>query len=212
MPALNRAPGIVIALVSGLLLSSCARLSPFGFPESAVGHISGRIEQDDPGVYIVHLEAMEPGRARSRHAQPRQISIEEGRQQPLIALVRPDQPLRITNLDSIYHEIFTVGSNNQFRVRLASGEESGPMRLRTPGFVRGYCRLHPHESYAYLVTEADHVVYLEAGSDFEIPGVPVGEYRIGATSLFAESEQTRLLVSADQTVQLTLRLEPRAER
>jgi hypothetical protein len=62
------------------------------------------------------------------------------------------------------------------------------------------------------VTKADHVVYLEHDSEFEIQRVPVGEYRIVATGLDTESEETRFWVEANRTVELTLRLEPRLER
>jgi hypothetical protein len=183
------------------------------FPTAAeVGHVAGRLEADAQSVSVIHMQAVTSQKPNSSRAPLPRVAIKDGRQQPRIALVRPDQPLRVVNLDAIYHEIFTAGSDNQFRVRLASGEESAPIPLRTPGFVRGYCRLHPQENYAFLVTKADHVVYLEHELKFEIQHVPVGEYRIVATSLDAESEETRFRVEADRTVELTLRLEPRLER
>jgi hypothetical protein len=213
LPASKLAPGPPVVLLTILLLSGCARVSILNFPTAAeVGHVAGRLEADAQSVSVIHMQAMTSQKPNSSRTPLPRVAIKDGGQQPRIALVRPDQPLRIVNLDAIYHEIFTAGSDNQFRVRLASGEESAPIPLRTPGFVRGYCRLHPQENYAFLVTKADHVVYLEHGSKFEIQRVPVGDYRIVATSLDAESEETRFRVEADRTVELTLRLEPRLER
>jgi hypothetical protein len=213
MPASKLAPGPPVVLLTMLLLSGCARMSIVNFPTAAeVGHVAGRLEADAQSVSVIHLQAMTSQKPNSSRTPLPRVAIKDGGQQPRIALVRPDQPLRIVNLDAIYHEIFTAGSDNQFRVRLASGEESAPIPLRTPGFVRGYCRLHPRENFAFLVTKADHVVYLEHDSEFEIQHVPVGEYRIVATGLDAESEETRFRVEADRTVELTLRLEPRLER
>jgi hypothetical protein len=214
MPASKFVPGPPVGLLILLLLTSCARMSTPNLPTTAaVGHVTGRLEAATQSVSVIHMQAMTSQKPNnsSRTPLPR-VSIKDGGQQPRIALVRPDQPLRVVNLDAIYHEIFTAGPDNQFRVRLASGQESAPIPLRTPGFVRGYCRLHPRENFAFLVTKADHVVYLEHDSEFEIQRVPVGEYRIVATGLDAESEETRFRVEADRTVELTLRLEPRLER
>jgi hypothetical protein len=213
MPASKLAPGPPVVLLTILLLSGCARVSILNFPTAAeVGHVAGRLEADAQSVSVIHMQAMTSQKPNSSRTPLPRVAIKDGGQQPRIALVRPDQPLRVVNLDAIYHEIFTAGSDNQFRVRLASGEESAPIPLRTPGFVRGYCQLHPRENFAFLVTKADHVVYLEHGSKFEIQRVPVGDYRIVATGLDAESEETRFWVEADRTVELTLRLEPRLER
>jgi hypothetical protein len=212
MPALNRIPGTLVGLLAVLLLGSCGRFSFPALLRPAVGHIVGQIEPNDQGFTLVHLEAIGAQDTDSPITKQARVFIEGGRQQPRIAVVRPEQPLYVTNLDAIYHEIFTVDSDNPFRARLASGAESDPIRLRTPGFVRGYCRLHPHESYAFLITRADHIVSLEDDSNFAIPSVPVGEYRIGATGFDGSSTFTRFLVSRDQTIQLTLHLEQSVER
>jgi hypothetical protein len=212
MPALNRISWTLVGLLAVLLLGSCGRFSFPALARPAVGHVVGQIEPDDQGFTLVYMEAIDAQDADSPISTQARVFIEGGRLQPRIAIMRPEQPLYVTNLDAIYHEIFTVDSDNPFRARLASGAESDPIRLRTPGFVRGYCRLHPHESYAFLVTRADYIVSLEDDSNFSIPSVPVGEYRIGAIGFGGSSKSTRFHVSRDQTIQLTLHLEQSVER
>jgi hypothetical protein len=226
MIALDRAPRrTALALLVCLLLSGCAQLDRFVPGLAPVGEIHGRVEPSGksagkagrtaptvdatPRVWV-YLEPVSPP-ARQRTRRPVvEVAIRDGRQEPELQFLNPDQPLRFRNSDTIFHELFTGDTRDGFEVRLKGGELSDSIRLTEPGFVRAFCRLHPHETYSFIVSEARRLVALDARSRFVIPEVRAGEYRIRAASVEAESEGVRVWIDADRTTKLTLKLLPRS--
>jgi len=141
--------------------------------------------------------------------QSEQVVIRQGRQEPELHLVHPEQPLKIHNQDSIYHELFTADNRNRFELRVGGSQDSEYIRLEHPGFVRVFCRLHPTESFAFLVARADRFVRIEPGSLFKIPSLPRGDYRIQAGTVDSQTKSMIVHVEAGETVDLTLHLLPR---
>ncbi len=208
----SRALRLHPVLLGALLASGCAGVP---IPESLrpdVGHVAGRVEHGERGVSVIHMQALAPSRAARRAEAPVRVTIEDGRQRPRIGVVRPGQPLLLANRDEIYHELVTVGPQGELRIRMRGGEESPAIRLGGRGLVLAYCRLHPHERYAFLVADADHVVYLEGEKEFRISEIPVGDYRISATALDGSSHERTIEVAADRTLRLVLRPERSGSR
>lgn len=207
MPTLARTFRIcaAVALLAGL--AACALPPVFDFPRERAGQVRGQIEQETAGVSVIQMYAINADGPRHDRDPVSSIVIKKGGQWPRIASVRPNEPVFVENQDEIYHEIFSTEPNNSFKTRLARDAKSEPISFHASGLVRAYCSLHPEESFAILVTAADHLAYVEGHSAFRIPSVPVGEYRIVATGLNGASESKRLRVAADQIVEVTLHLE-----
>lgn len=198
-----------VTLLAGL--AACALPpssdSPEGPFRQVIGQVRGQVEQGSQDVSVIQMYAIDSTRLRLDRGDAPPIVIRRRGQEPRIASVRPNKPVQFQNHDEIFHEIFSIEPDNVFKTRLAGGAKSEPIFFRTQGLVRAYCSLHPEENFAVLVTAADHLAYVEGHSVFQIPSVPVGEYRIVATGLDGASERKGLRVGAGQTVEVTLRLE-----
>ena len=194
-----------VALLAGL--AACALPPAFDLASRVRGQVRGQVTQEPAGVSVIQMYAINADGPRRSWEPVPSVVINKRGQRPKIASVRPNEPVQLENQDEIYHEIFSTEPDNVFKTRLASGEISKPISFRTQGLVRAYCSLHPEESFAILVTAADHLAYVEGQAAFQIPSVRAGDYRIVATGLHGASELKRLRVDAGQTVEVTLRLE-----
>jgi len=141
------------------------------------------------------------------------VPIQTARSASGIHLVVVDEPIRIQNLDSIHHELFTTNTENPLRARLAGGAESQVLRIASPGLVRLYCALHPEENHT-LVASVDPVysAFIDSSMRFRIPSVRPGRYRVRAASALDWGEPETVEVVTAGTVQLTLQLTPGQSR
>jgi len=214
-----------VVAFSVLMAFGCAKLDTLMPALSADGEISGRVvfavaegaspdsathDASRQGPVLIYLEAINERPTGGENLQVEEIMIRDGRQEPEIHLVRPGQPWRIRNLDSIYHELFTADLHNRFEVRVEGGQASQSIRLTDPGFVRIFCKLHPRETYALIVSETENFILLERGSHFAIPSVPAGDYLVHAATVGSQSERLSVRIEANEIVDLTLRLSPRS--
>ena len=201
----------------GLMFAACAQWPLDALPRpSAVGSISGRIrpaanEDESSRETLVHLSAVDHSRARTARSLESgmvEISIKDGRQRPEIVLVRPDEPLRFVNRDSVHHKLFTADRDNLFEVPLRAGERSEPIRLRSEGFLRGFCRMHPDETFSLLVRAVDFVTRVDPEARFLFEDVPEGRYRIRAASVHGETAALPVQVSRGRRSDLEIPLDP----
>lgn len=219
MPPMFRAHSMIVASTWVWLTLGCAQSGLFTDPASPprdplAGQVAGSIEQPGQDFAVVRLVALEPSAAQAEPTTPApslpsEISIGRHGQTPRLAFLRPFEPFVLHNTDAIHHEVFTAGSNHTFRVRLASGERTAPLRFQTAALVRGYCRMHPSESFTFLVGEASHHAYVEGGQRFEIDHVPAGRYEVRATGLDGPIGTADIEVAPGTTLEITLRPDPR---
>ncbi len=216
MPTTHQAFKTSLACLLAVSVCGCTQLSnwsrDFGLMDVPVGEIRGHVDQVDQDFAVVHLEPINPSRGSRAASESVLVRIEKGRQDPRLAIVRPDQPIHIENRDAIHHELFSADATNRLHVRLSGGGEADDVRFEAPGLVRGYCRMHPDESYAFLVVDAEYVSSVDERSDFELTRIPVGAYRISATSVDGEIETIRVDVAAGETTRITLHPRSRAGR
>jgi len=216
---------LLLPLLACHLLVGCTRLESLVRPLHPVGTIGGRVElaregggaagREIPVVTShaqvwVYLEPVEPPTRHMDEPPTVEVAVRDGRQEPEMLFLNPGQRVRFRNLDAIFHELFTGDTDQGFRVRLEGGAVSDSIRLSERGFIRGYCSLHPDETFAFIVSDARRFVPLAADSRFEIADVSPGEYRIGAASAEAESDRVQVRVAANRTIELTLQLAPRS--
>lgn len=141
------------------------------------------------------------------------VPIQTARSASGIHLVTVDQPIRIQNLDSIHHELFTTNTENPLRVRLAGGAESEVLRLASPGLVRLYCALHPEENHTFVASsDPAYSAFIDSGMRFRIPSVRPGRYRVRAASALDWGKPETVEVVTAGSVQLTLQLAPGQSR
>jgi hypothetical protein len=165
---------------------------------------------------LVYLEPVEAPPSHDggalRAVRNRDVRIRAGRQEPGLALVSPDQPFRFHNLDPIHHEPFSLEAPNDFDVRIGGRETSDLVRLPQSGFVRAFCRLHPSETFALIVSPARHVVAVEDDGSFAIANVRPGPYHVRAAGVDRESAAIEVRVVGRETIAVELELSPRSPR
>ena len=203
-----------------MLFIGCAQwtdsLNMFAQPGEIRGHVeihSKPLESSAENKILVFLEPI-PARF-SLHSPWRveTVPIQTERSASGIHLVGVDQPIRIQNLDSIHHELFTTNTENPLRVRLAGGSESEVLRLASPGLVRLYCALHPEENHTFVASsDPAYSGFIDSGMRFRIQSVRPGRYRVRAASALDWGEPQTVEVVTAGTVQLTLQLTPGQSR
>lgn len=208
-------------LCVGLSTIGCADWQRSGELRLGSGGIAGQVGRSDvparepvgvdagrlaDGRVLVYVQPVGAKPRRASWGPPDEIAIRDGRQVPEVHMLPPNGELVIRNLDAIYHDLFSGDPDQPFAVRLKGGESSDPIRLRRPGFVRGFCRLHPEESFAIVVRDARRVVELGPGRGFEIRDLPPGEYHVRAASADGEGRPARVRVTRGETTRLTLSL------
>lgn len=206
-------------LALSMSIMGCAQwtdsLNVFAGPGAIGGHVeihSGSPASPEAEVLVF----LEPIPARFSLHSPwyeGKVPIQTARNDSGIHLVVVDRPIRIQNLDSIHHELFTTNTENPLRARLASGAESEVLRIASPGLVRLFCALHPEENHT-LVASVDPVysAFIDSRMQFHIPRVRPGRYRVRAASALDWGEPETVEVVTAETVQLTLPLTPGTSR
>lgn len=140
------------------------------------------------------------------------VAIRTSTQSPGIELVTTDRPIRIRNLDSFHHQLFSTNAENPMRIQLAGNSESVNFRLASPGLVRFYCALHPGESHTFIASATStYHAFVDSGMRFRIPDVRPGRYRVRAASALDWGESETVEIVTAKTVLMTLRLKPEPE-
>lgn len=119
-------------------------------------------------------------RDRSRQTVAPRIDQESMQFIPRVLVVSTGDSVVFTNLDSLYHNVFSVSSAHQFDLgRMAPGKLDA-VRFDHPGVINLHCELHP-EMIGYIVVLA-HRVYARPDSlgRFVLPDLPRGHYVLRA--------------------------------
>jgi plastocyanin len=103
---------------------------------------------------------------KDKHFKPHVLAV------PLGATV--DFP----NNDPIFHNVFSNYDGQQFDVNLYKPNTSRQVVFKTPGIVRVFCNIHPTMSAVIAVLDTPWFAVTDAAGDFEIHGVPQGNYTL----------------------------------
>ena len=162
---------------------------------------------------LVFLEPITARFSLSSLSQVQEVAMQTSRRSSGIQLVTVDRPIRIQNLDSVHHELFTTNTNDPLRIHLTGKSASKPFRLVNTGLVRLYCRLHPDENHTFVASSSStyHAI-VDSSMRFRIPHVRPGRYRVRAASALDWGQAETVDIVIDETVLLTLRLAPGPSR
>lgn len=110
-----------------------------------------------------------------------EIKQEDKQFSPRVAVVPLGTKVDFPNLDSIFHNVFSVSVGNEFDLGTARKGDAVKSHVMTkPGVVEIFCNMHSRMSATVLVTPSS--LYARAGADgsFKLDNVPVGSHRISA--------------------------------
>jgi plastocyanin len=164
-----------------------------------VGNIVGKVTgAQDAIVYIEDIVVATRGTATMK---------QEGKQfLPPVLVVQKGTTVQFPNLDTIFHNVFSVTPDNSFDLGSYRQGESKSVTMSRPGVVSVYCNMHPQMVGHILVVPNGN--FVRAGKDgfFRIANVPTGRHRIVAWAPDARPVATDAEVSETEAVTVELEL------
>src|SRR5918996_5238876 len=84
--------------------------------------------------------------------------------------------VQFPNLDSIFHNIFSVSAPNQFDLGLYKGGASKTQSFQKPGVVKVFCNVHPQMSATIVVTPSPYYTVADQTGAFKLGDIPNGSF------------------------------------
>ncbi len=112
------------------------------------------------------------------------------------------------NFDSIFHNIFSVSSPNQFDLGLYKGGASKTQSFQHPGIVKVFCNVHPQMSATIVVSASSYYTIADQTGAFTLSDIPNGSFQLRA---FTEEGQTvKKIDVADKPLEVRLTIDGRS--
>ena len=171
------------ALASGLLLAlGVAAFASQAPPVSGSGAtLSGKVTlllppkvKIDPGGSVVWI----PGLIVNAPAAPNSVTSRDKRFDPRILAVAAGTRVKFPNVDSIYHNAFSLSPGNTFDMGLYRKGASRDVVMKNPGIVRVYCNIHPDMAASVVVVEGNAFSVVQADGSYRIEGIPAGRHEV----------------------------------
>lgn len=137
-----------------------------------------RRHKDFSGV-VVWLEPL-PGRDRQGAVLPghAQMIQKNKRFTPHVLAITAGSAVDFPNLDPIFHNAFSNYSGQVFDVGLYRPGSSRTVVFKRPGIVRVFCNIHPTMTAIIAVMDTPWFGVSRASGEFQIRGVPPGDYQL----------------------------------
>lgn len=184
-----------------LCVSSLA--SPKAPAQGALATLSGRVTlllppkvEIDPGGSVVWIPGLKIPTAPAARFE---VTSRDKRFDPRILAVPAGAQVRFPNVDSIYHNAFSLSPGNSFDMGLYRKGASREVVLKTPGVVRVYCNIHPDMAASVVVVEGNAFVTLGTDGRYRIDGIPPGNYEVHIWSDVAGEQVAPLVLEAGRT-------------
>ncbi len=193
-------------LLSGILLTFCA--STFASPRApgasdGAAALSGNVTlilppkvQIDPGGSVVWIPGLT---IAASGATLNTVTSKDKRFEPRILAVPAGSKVKFPNLDSIYHNAFSLSPGNAFDMGLYRKGASRDMVFKTPGIARVYCNIHPDMAASVVVIDGNAFSVVKTDGTYRIDGIPAGRYDVHIWSDLAGEQVVSLVLEAGRT-------------
>ena len=192
------ASGLVLALGISAFAAQAAR-SPAGGASALSGKITLLLPPKvkiDPGGAVVWI----PGLTVSAPvAVANSVTSKDKRFDPRILAVPKGTTVKFPNVDSIYHNAFSLSPGNAFDMGLYRKGASRDVVLKNPGIVRVYCNIHPDMAASVVVVDGNAFAVVQADGSYRIDGIPPGRHEVHIWSDVAGEQVVTLAFEADRT-------------
>jgi len=148
-------------------------------PETSAGGTQVAATLTDAVVWVDTLpaQAMRRYRGKSREAR---ITQQGRRFSPRVTAVAAGSPIRFSNRDNVYHNVFSVSPSKRFDLGKYPPRTIHRVTFDRPGLVNLYCDIHPGMA-AYVMVLPHRVFARPAASGrFALPELPAGSYVVKA--------------------------------
>ena len=176
------ARGLVVLLGLALAASTFGS-QPASAPSSGAATLSGRVTlllppkvKIDPGgsvVWIPGLKVASPAAGASTA-----VTSKDKRFDPRILAVSSGTRVTFPNVDSIYHNAFSLSPGNKFDMGLYRKGASRDVILKNPGIVRVYCNIHPDMAASVVVVEGNAYSVVQTDGAYRIEGIRAGRHEV----------------------------------
>lgn len=171
------------------------------------GSISGQVRlthvSGHPPSYV-YVEDLQEKVARGK---TREIKQADKQFQPQSLVVQRGTRVVFPNLDSVFHNVFSLSKGNTFDLgTYRAGDKPGTYVFLTPGVVDIFCNMHSQMNASVLVVPNHHFTQVGSDGSFKLDGVPAGKHRVIAWTPNAPqvAQQVTVRPHGDATVDFTL--------
>lgn len=193
------------------MIALCLSLLVALLPPPAGGVVEGRVVLVRAGVpatdaanAIVWIEGLHGGGGPASQGQ---MKSEQKRFAPRAIVVRKNGTLQFPNVDTIYHNVFSVSGANRFDLGLYRSGVAKEKKFDDPGLVRVYCNIHPQMVGFVMVVDSDFAAVTGPDGSFRFQGVPPGAHVVKVWHEEAGEKQTPVTVSGGSDAPLAIRLD-----
>lgn len=185
------------ALAAGLFLAlGASTFASQAAPASSGGAtLSGKVTlllppkvKIDPGGSVVWI----PGLTVNAPAAPNSVTSRDKRFDPRVLAVPAGTRVKFPNVDSIYHNAFSLSPGNTFDMGLYRKGASRDVVMQNPGIVRVYCNIHPDMAASVVVVDGNAFSVVQADGSYRIDGIPAGRHEVHIWSDVAGEQVTTL--------------------
>lgn len=168
---------------NGRIEGTVTLVSPGGPPVKSGAYPSRRVTRPAPPpseLANVVIALKDAPAAAGLQTTRTTISQREESFVPRVAAITRGSTVDFPNLDSYFHNVFSLSRGASFDLGRYPKGESRSRTFTRPGLVKVYCHLHSDMSATIVVF--DHPFYTAPSTDgtFVIHDVPAGKYRLGA--------------------------------
>ena len=168
---------------NGRIEGTVTLVSPGGAPVKSGAYPSRRVTRPAPPpseLANVVIALKDAPAAAGLQTTRTTISQREESFVPRVAAITRGSTVDFPNLDSYFHNVFSLSRGASFDLGRYPRGESRSRTFTRPGLVKVYCHLHSDMSATIVVF--DHPFYTAPSTDgtFVIDDVPAGKYRLGA--------------------------------
>lgn len=149
-------------------------------PVQRLGDIEGRVSAKGGRLAdaVVYVEDVSARPVRGVTTEMSQIDKQFS---PRSLVVQRGTKVVFTNLDPIFHNVFSLTPGNSFDLgTYRKGDSPRPVVMNKPGLIKVFCNLHPQMIGHVLVVPNGFFAKVNKDGTFKIPGVPVGKRRVVA--------------------------------
>lgn len=153
----------------------------------------------DPGgsvVWIPGVSVVSPAAGATAA-----VTSRDKRFDPRIVAVATGTRVKFPNVDSIYHNAFSLSPGNKFDMGLYRKGASRDFVMKNPGIVRVYCNIHPDMAASVVVVEGDAFSVVQTDGSYRIAGLPPGRHEVHIWSDVAGEQVVAMNFEAGQTVE-----------
>lgn len=157
------------------------------------------------GPVVVFLDGDVPG-TPAQTATHAVIKQREKQFDPPLTIVVKGTTIDFPNEDKIFHNVFSVSRPARFDLGLYKSGSMKSVEMKRAGTVDVYCNIHPDMIAKVKILDNGFYTITGASGDFDIEGVPAGDYPIVAWLPSGDEARGNVTVKAGEAAKVELAL------